>query len=170
MSTCGSSASSPLSVIASATNTTPANDMRRRSDDRARLVGLEQDAVLVEAAVRQLVDHAGIAGAELHQVAVLADDHLRHAGLAREIRMLGQVQRLAMRRDQDLRLHPGDHVAQFVAARMAGDVHQMRAVGDDLDALASTRPLMMLPTAFSLPGIVRDEKITRSPLFSVTSG
>ena len=32
------------------------------------------------------------------------------------------------------------------------------------------RPLMMAPTAFSLPGMVREEKITQSPLFSVTCG
>ena len=29
---------------------------------------------------------------------------------------------------------------------------------------------MMAPTAFSLPGMVREEKITQSPLFSVTCG
>ena len=29
---------------------------------------------------------------------------------------------------------------------------------------------MMAPTAFSLPGMVREEKITLSPLFSVTCG
>src|SRR6476469_7002896 len=34
----------------------------------------------------------------------------------------------------------------------------------------STRPLMMPPTAFSLPGMVREEKITQSPLLSVTCG
>ena len=33
-----------------------------------------------------------------------------------------------------------------------------------------TSPLMTLPTAFSLPGMVREEKITRSPLVNVTSG
>ena len=49
--------------------------------------------------------------------------------------MLGQMQRLAVNRDQQLRAHPCDHVAQFVAARMAGDVDEMGAVGDDLDAL-----------------------------------
>jgi hypothetical protein len=52
---------------------------------------------------------------------------------------------------------------------MAGNVDQIGAVGDDLDALAH-HPLMMLPTAFSLPGMVREEKIMQSPFFSVTCG
>ena len=34
----------------------------------------------------------------------------------------------------------------------------------------SISPLMTRPTAFSLPGMVRAEKITRSPRDSVTSG
>ena len=49
--------------------------------------------------------------------------------------MFGEMQRLAMHRDDDLRPDPADHVAQFGAPRMAGDVNEMGAVGDDLDAL-----------------------------------
>ena len=49
--------------------------------------------------------------------------------------VLEQMQGLAMHGDQKLRTDPGDHVAQLVAARMAGDVDEMGAVGDDLDAL-----------------------------------
>ena len=40
-----------------------------------------------------------------------------------------------MHRDDGLRLDPADHVLELGAARMAGDMHQMGAVGDDLDAL-----------------------------------
>ena len=36
-----------------------------------------------------------------------------------EIGMFGEVQRLAMRRDKNFRPDPADHVAQFVAPRMA---------------------------------------------------
>ncbi len=50
--------------------------------------------------------------------------------------MLRHVQRLAVHRDQDLRAHPADHLLQLRAPRMAGDMHQVRPVGDDLDALA----------------------------------
>src|SRR6516164_2907774 len=53
----------------------------------------------------------------------------------RELGMLVQMQCFAMNRDQELRPGPGDQIAQFVAARMAGDMDQMGAVGDDLDAL-----------------------------------
>src|SRR5205809_280795 len=34
----------------------------------------------------------------------------------------------------------------------------------------NTKPLMIAPTAFSLPGMVREEKITLSPRLSVISG
>ena len=60
----------------------------------------------------------------------------------------------------DLRPQPVIELLELAAAGMAGDVHDVRAVGDDLDALAD-QELMMRPTGFSLPGIVRDEKITR---------
>ena len=81
---------------------------------------------------------------------------------ARERRVLGQMQRLAMHRHDDLRLHPVEQVGELVAARMAGDVDQMGAVGDDLDALVD-QPVDRRGRRFSLPGMVREEKITRSP-------
>ena len=83
--------------------------------------------------------------------------------------MLEQMQRFAVNRDQQLRSHPRYHVAQLVATWIAGDMDEVGPVGDHLDALHH-RPLMMAPTAFSLPGMVREEKITLSPLFSVTCG
>ena len=49
--------------------------------------------------------------------------------------MLGEVQRFAVGRDQNIRPHPFDHVAQFGAARMAGHVHKVIAVGDHFHAL-----------------------------------
>ncbi len=78
---------------------------------------------------------AGCAGRQPHQVAVAALQHLADAEAARERGVLGHVQRLAVHRDQDLRAHPADHVLELGEPRMAGDVHQMGAVGDDLDAL-----------------------------------
>ena len=106
---------------------------------------------------------------EPHQIAVAADQDLRHAGAAGELGMFGKMQGLAMGRDQDFWPYPADHVEELGAARMAGDVDQMGAVGDDLDALAD-QAIDYAATAFSLPGMVREEKITRSPLASVTSG
>ncbi len=94
---------------------------------------------------------------------------MRHAGFAGQFGMLGKMQRLAMRRNEDFRPHPADHVAQFIAPRMAGDVDEMGAVGDDLDALLDQtvdHPRYRLFVA----GIGRAEKITRSPRDSVTSG
>src|SRR6185369_13204266 len=49
-----------------------------------------------------------------------------------ELRVLRQVQRFAMHGNEDLRPHPRNDVAQLVAARMAGDVDEMGAVGDHL--------------------------------------
>ena len=45
-----------------------------------------------------------------------------------------RCRRLAVHGDGDARLHPGVHLLQLLAARMAGDVHQRVAVGDDLAA------------------------------------
>ncbi|MGY3514264.1 hypothetical protein ACVIQY_007239 [Bradyrhizobium sp. USDA 3051] len=102
---------------------------------RAGLGVLQNRAVLVETARRHLPNDAGIAGAELDEIAVAADQHARHAGGTRELGVLVQVQGLAMDGDQELRPGPGDHVAQFVAAGMTGDMDQLVAVGDDLHAL-----------------------------------
>ena len=121
--------------MAMATKTQPANRHPPPFHHRARLGVLQDGAVLVEPARGQLADDAGVAGPELDQVAVAADQDLRHARGARQLRVLGQVQRLAVNRDQKLRPGPGDHVAQLVAARMAGHMHEVGAVGDDLDAL-----------------------------------
>ena len=49
--------------------------------------------------------------------------------------MLCHVQRLAMHRNEDLRTHPADHVLELGAPRMAGHMHEVGSVGDDLDAL-----------------------------------
>src|SRR4029079_9975576 len=98
-------------------------------------LGILQDiAVLVEPARWQFVDDAGVPGPELDQIAVAADQHFWHAGGARQLGVFRQMQRFAMYGDQELRAYPRDHVAQFVAARMTGDVDQIGAVGDDLDA------------------------------------
>ncbi len=49
--------------------------------------------------------------------------------------MLEQMQRFAVNGNQELRAYPGDHVAEFVAARMAGHMDEVGAVGNDFDAL-----------------------------------
>lgn len=104
-------------------------------DHRAGLGVLQNRPVLVETSRWHLADDAGIAGAELDEVTVAADQHARHAGGARQLCVLVQMQGLAVNGNQQLRLHPGDQVPQLVAAGMAGDVDQSVAVGDDLDAL-----------------------------------
>ena len=52
-----------------------------------------------------------------------------------------QMRRLAMHGNADLRPRPFIHLAQLVAARMAGDVDQRVAVLDDLDALVDQQVL-----------------------------
>ena len=113
----------------------PAKLRRRRSATVRASRRDQQRAVLVEPRRRHLVDHAGRAGREPHQIAVAAQHDLADAGRARELGVLGEMQRLAMHRNGDARAHPAVKLRHLGAARMAGDVHQMGAVGDDLDAL-----------------------------------
>ena len=77
---------------------------------------------------------SGAPGREPHQVAVAALQRV-DAELARQRRVLGEMQRFAVHRDDGRGLDPADHLLELGAARMAGHVHQMGAVGDDLDAL-----------------------------------
>ena len=102
--------------------------------DGARLRLDQQRAVLVDAPGRHLVDDLGIARREPDEIAV-ADHQRAGAEPPRQRRMLGQMQRLAVHRNDGARLDPADHVLELRLARMAGHMHQMRAVGDDLDAL-----------------------------------
>ena len=53
------------------------------------------------------------------------------AEFPREIGVRGEVHRLAMDGNRDPRPEPAVHLAHFVAARMAGDVDEPLAVGDD---------------------------------------
>ena len=94
-------------------------------------VGLEHHA-----ADRHLVDHLGRAGRQAQHVAVLDQHRVRHAHLLRQALVRVQVARLAMHRHRDLRLDPAVHLLELVAAGMAGDVDEMVALGDHLDALA----------------------------------
>src|SRR5204863_1930206 len=92
--------------------------------DGARLGLDHQRAVLVKAAGGQLVDDFSPARRQADQIAVAADEDLRHAGTPGELGMFGKMQRLAMRRNKDLRPYPADHVAQLVASGMPRDVDQ----------------------------------------------
>ena len=47
-----------------------------------------------------------------------------------------QVTGLAVDRHRDLRFDPAVHLLHLVAARVAGDVDEVIAFGDDLDAAA----------------------------------
>src|SRR5882757_10459114 len=69
----------------------------------ARLGILQNVAVLVEPPRRQLVDDPRVAGPELDQVAVAADQHFWNTGGTRELGVLVQMQGFAMNRYQKLR-------------------------------------------------------------------
>src|SRR5262249_25567890 len=100
------------------------------------LLGADQErAVLVEPAGGKLVDLLGRAGREPHQFAVAAREHVADAAATGERGMLGHVQRLGVPRNQELRAHPANHLLELVDARVARDVNEMSAVGDDLDTL-----------------------------------
>ncbi len=134
-STSGSSASSPCSVIGDRDEGAAGESHAAALDHGAGRESSRDRAVLVDPAGGHLADDAGITRAELDQVAVANDQDARHAGGAREQEHARSGAAPRHGRDQELRLGPGDHVAQFVAAGMAGDVDQMVAVGEDLDAL-----------------------------------
>ena len=95
----------------------------------------QQFAVLEHPARRQLVHdrtaHRARAGpCRRCGIAAHAD-----AELSAERGVFGQMQRLAVNRNEDLRLHPADQILELGAARMARHMHEMRAIGDDGDVL-----------------------------------
>ena len=65
--------------------------------------------------------------------------------------MLLDVARFAMHRDRDLRPDHLVHLDQLVARRMAGDMHQMIALGDHLDA-AQHEPIVQPPDRLLIAG------------------
>ena len=144
---------------------TNASDAARRPALHAGTISGRRD----RAADRRLVDDRAGSGARLHHVAVATDDS-RHARRTRELRVLLQMPRLAVHGDGDLRPHPAVHLLQLLAARMAGDVHQRIAIGDDLAAEIEPAGSGCAPTARSLPGMVREEKMTRSPFVELDLG
>ena len=132
--TSGSPAISPFGVSAMAIETTPAKD-EAAPLGHAFLLGRQKDlAVLQPPAAADLADRRSVAGREAHEIAVEGAQNLRHPLRPGEGGMLAQVQRLAMRRHGDPGPQPGVHFGKLRPARMAGDVHQRVAVGDDLDA------------------------------------
>ena len=131
----GSSTSSPLSVIAIATDTAPAKLNRLPVRDGAG-VGFDQQRCRPCRSARPEPHRSSrTCGASRTR------SPLRHCTTSRTPQrrassgVLVQVQRLAMHRNEDLRLHPTDQFLKLGAARMARHMHQMRAIGDDLDAL-----------------------------------
>ena len=54
--------------------------------------------------------------------------------IERETRMLGEVPRLPVHGNNDLRTHPFVHLHQFGTAGMSRDVHVRLLLGDDLHA------------------------------------
>ena len=119
---------------------------RQRDDDDARerqraalahravVARHQQVAVAEQPPHRGLVDDLGLARRQPHHLAVAHVEHLFHARGTRKLGVLRQMPRLAVHGDGDARLHPAVHLRQLLAARMAGDVHQRVAVGDDLAA------------------------------------
>ncbi len=132
----------------------------------------QQVAVLVHAAeVAPGRPRPGLPGPEQDHVAVAAPRRTSGTpSAAREHRMLVQVQRLAVDRHGDLRPHPADTSAP-VRHGADGPETCTRCVRSVITSTpCRIRLLMMRPTAFSLPGMVRDDRMTRSPGASATSG
>src|SRR5262249_45358379 len=79
-------------------------------------------AVEHEPADAHLIDFRRLAWSEADDVAVLLDDRLRYAMREGEPRMLGEMPRFAVHRNDDLRPHPIVHLDQLRAAGVARDV------------------------------------------------
>ena len=117
--TFGSSSTSPLSESTIATLIRRRqSSMRRRSATPLPSCETISRPSRYEPAVRDLVDDLGRPGRETDHLAVADLDHLRHAGGARELCLLMQMQRLAVDRHDDLRLRP---VVDLRAARRGAD-------------------------------------------------
>ena len=86
------------------------------------------------------IDHARIRR-KPNQIPVPAQHDLGHADRARELCMLGKMQRLAVHRDRDARPHHLVHLHQFGAAWVSRDMDGIIAFGHDLDAEACQRVL-----------------------------
>ncbi len=91
-------------------------------------------AVDRQAAGLHLAHDLGPAGAQAQHVAVGDDRRVRHLAGLRQFGVAVEVAGLAMHGDGDRRAHPLIHLDQLVARRMAGDVDEMVAFGDHLDA------------------------------------
>ena len=83
-----------------------------------RAVGRQDDvAVEHQPADAHLVDLLRLAGREADDVAILLDDRVRNAVAEREPRLLGEVARLAVDRNDDLGPDPFVHLDQLGPAR-----------------------------------------------------
>ena len=91
-------------------------------------------AIEIETAIGHLANDLGGTGRDARHQTVPCRDGFGHLQLTREGRMLCQMTGLAMHGDSKLGPHPLIHMGQLVTARMAGDMHEMIALGDDGNA------------------------------------
>ena len=82
-----------------------------------------------------LADDSRLAGGQQHDVAIQRAYDFADALRAGEARVFRQMHGFAVRGNRDFRPQPGVHLRELRAARMTGDVNELGAVGDDLDAL-----------------------------------
>ncbi len=113
----------------------PANARRVRALQR-RVVGVEKlVAVLAETSVLNLVDDGRPARRQHDEIAVGRRNDLFDAEFTGEFGVLGEMERLAVRRDGDLRADPAVELRNLGSPGVSRDVDELRPVGDDLDPL-----------------------------------
>ena len=157
-------------IAASATTTMPAKASDRRSRTGPSSARHQQAAVAEQAAHRGLVDDLGGARRQPHDVAVADRQHL--AARPPRARAWRARPDAAPRRAWGWRCAaaPSAYIS-FSSSRRGWPVTCTSASLSVMSSQPrSTSRFWMRPTARSLPGMVREEKITRSPLSSSMSG
>src|SRR5689334_14525861 len=91
-------------------------------------------AVHVDAARRNLVDHARAARRQAYELAVRGHDGLGHLQRTRQTGMFGLVTRLAVHRHGNLRSGPAIHLSQLVATGVSRNMYEMVFGRQQLDA------------------------------------
>ena len=135
MMACGSPSTAPLRDTTRLTMTTPTIDSLRRSRTGPSSAGTSRRPSRNRRPTGASSMTAGSGAMRRISPSVSVNDG-GDAHLARQLGLRLQVARLAVHGDDDLRPHPAVHLAQLVAPRMPGDVHQRLVVGEDIAAVA----------------------------------
>ena len=110
------------------------------------------------------LEHLGPLRRQSDDFAVLRHQRLRDLAGPGQLRMFGQMPRLAVHGDGDLRSDPLVHLGQFFSGRMAGNVDEMVPVGHNVQAQAA-EGVLQAPNGDLVPGNDAGREDDRIPFF-----